>query len=683
MRTQRLIALIVTLAATCLAAGAQASSASQGPHRIIETARAVHSLPSEEAAHEYPVRLHAVVSYYDPYIDPRRGALFVQDASGGVFVSLPARPILAIKPGDLVAITGVTGPGDYAAIVTAAQVLPVGQLRLPARPLKTTLMQLLTGAFDCQWVEVEGRVRSAHLGPGNVVLGVAANGGSLTAVTVRQPGVDYEALVDSLVRIDGVAAPVFNQRRQMVGVRVFFPTLRQTNVIQPAPRDPFTAPTVSIYDLFRNSAVHGLLHRVHVRGTVTLDWPGLILCIQDGKSGICMQTAQAASVPVGSFVDVVGFPAINLFKPTLEDAVFRTAGGPAAPASLVPITADQAITGDLDGRLVQIDAELIGRNLAAADPTLMLRAGRLIFPVILPRDATLGAVTWKDGSVLRITGVCNTQIDSLNSNLLGGPVRLQSVHVLLRSIDDISLLQAPSWWTSQHALESFAVVGLVVLAAFAWIIILRYRVKLQTRALRASEDRLRHLSEHDALTGLPNRILLNDRLQTALKRAERFQTCLGVLLVDVDGFKEVNDALGHQAGDTLLCHLAARFNNCVRATDTVGRLGGDEFVVLLPDLLFPAEAANIAAKIVSAVSDPLAIDRTLVVITASIGVVTYPEGSASPEALMQCADEAMYAAKEKGKNGFQVYRPKPAASAGEGGSVLGPAPHFALPTGRA
>jgi diguanylate cyclase (GGDEF)-like protein len=271
----------------------------------------------------------------------------------------------------------------------------------------------------------------------------------------------------------------------------------------------------------------------------------------------------------------------------------------------------------------------------------------------------------------------------LNSNLLGGPVRLQSVHVLLRSIDDISLLQAPSWWTSQHALESFAVVGLVVLAAFAWIIILRYRVKLQTRALRASEDRLRHLSEHDALTGLPNRILLNDRLQTALKRAERFQTCLGVLLVDVDGFKEVNDALGHQAGDTLLCHLAARFNNCVRATDTVGRLGGDEFVVLLPDLLFPAEAANIAAKIVSAVSDPLAIDRTLVVITASIGVVTYPEGSASPEALMQCADEAMYAAKEKGKNGFQVYRPKPAASAGEGGSVLGPAPHFALPTGRA
>jgi diguanylate cyclase (GGDEF)-like protein len=627
--------------------------------------------------------LHAVVSYYDPYIDPRRGALFVQDASGGVFVSLPARPILAIKPGDLVAITGVTGPGDYAAIVTAAQVLPVGQSRLPARPLKTTLMQLLTGAFDCQWVEVEGRVRSAHLGPGNVVLGVAANGGSLTAVTVRQPGVDYEALVDSLVRIDGVAAPVFNQRRQMVGVRVFFPTLRQTNVIQPAPRDPFTAPTVSIYDLFRNSAVHGLLHRVHVRGTVTLDWPGLMLCIQDGKSGICMQTAQAASVPVGSFVDVVGFPAINLFKPTLEDAVFRTAVGAAAPASLVPITADQAITGDLDGRLVQIDAELIGRNLAAADPTLMLRAGRLIFPVILPRDATLGAVTWKDGSVLRITGVCNTQIDSLNSNLLGGPVRLQSVHVLLRSIDDISLLQAPSWWTSQHALESFAVVGLVVLAAFAWIIILRYRVKLQTRALRASEDRLRHLSEHDALTGLPNRILLNDRLQTALKRAERFQTCLGVLLVDVDGFKEVNDALGHQAGDTLLCHLAARFNNCVRATDTVGRLGGDEFVVLLPDLLFPAEAANIAAKIVSAVSDPLAIDRTLVVITASIGVVTYPEGSASPEALMQCADEAMYAAKEKGKNGFQVYRPKPAASAGEGGSVLGPAPHFALPTGRA
>jgi len=144
-----------------------------------------------------------------------------------------------------------------------------------------------------------------------VVLGVAGDGGMLTAVTVRQDGVDYDSLVDSLVSIDGNAAPLFNQRRQMVGVHLFFPTLRQVTMIQPAPRDPFAVPAVPVSQLFRFSPDPGLLHRVHVQGIVTLDWPGRLLCIQDSKDGICMQTTQEASVAVGSFVDVVGFPAVN------------------------------------------------------------------------------------------------------------------------------------------------------------------------------------------------------------------------------------------------------------------------------------------------------------------------------------------------------------------------------------
>ncbi len=175
MRTQRLIALLVTLAAACLTARAQSPRASQAPQRIIVTARGVHNLSPEDAGLALPVHLRAVVTYYDPYIDARHGAIFVHDASGGVFVSLPARPILPIKAGDLVDITGVTAPGDYAPVVNGVQVRPVGQSSLPANPPKTTLTQLLTGAFDCQWVEVEGRVRSAHLGPNNVVLGIAAD----------------------------------------------------------------------------------------------------------------------------------------------------------------------------------------------------------------------------------------------------------------------------------------------------------------------------------------------------------------------------------------------------------------------------------------------------------------------------------------------------------------------------
>lgn len=684
MRVQRVFVLWVALAASCLTAGAQLPSRSSQPLRTLTTTREVHILAPDEAARAHPVRLRAVVTYYDPYIDTRHGALFVHDASGCVFVSIPVRPILPIKPGTLVDITGVTNAGDYAPVVLSNQVRPIGQSSLPANPLKASLTQMLTGAFDGQLVEVEGRVRSVHAGPNNTVLSVAADGGMFTAVTLRQPGVDYESLVDSLVRIDGNASPLFNQRRQMVGVHVFFPTLRQVAVIQPAPRDPFAVPAVPVAELFRFSPDPGLLHRVHVQGTVTLDWPGQLLCIQDSRDGICMQTTQQASVPVGSFVDVVGFPAVNLFKPSLEDSIFRVAAGTGSPPPPVAITPDQAVKGNLDGKLVQIDAELIGRDDAAADPTVMLRAGGVLIPAILPTNVPLGAVLpWKDGSLVRITGVSNVQVDSLSTNLSEGAVRAESVHILLRSIDDISVLHAPPWWTSENALECFNIVGLLVLASFAWIVVLRHRVALQTRALRGSEERLRHLSEHDALTGLPNRLLLNDRCQTSLKRAVRFQTCLGLLMVDADEFKIVNDALGHQAGDQLLCQLAERLCDCVRSTDTVARIGGDEFIVLLPDLRIPAEAESIAAKIVAAVGLPYQIDHTHAVITVSVGVVTYPEAGSDLETLMHCADEAMYAAKEKGKNSFEVFRGATTQVGGGGGNSLLHPPHIPLPTGGA
>ena len=664
MRLQDILGLSAILAAACLSASAQKLPVSTPLPRTMNTARGVHDLPPDEASRAYPVRLRVVVTYYDPYIDLRHGAIFAVDATGGVFISVPGRPILPLKAGTLVDVNGVTGKGDYAPVIAGAQVRVVGQSHLPANAVQATLTRLLTGALDCQWVEIEGRVRSVHLSPHDVAVEIATSGGSLTAVTVREDGVDYESLVDSLVRLRGNAAPVFNQRRQMVGAHVFFPSVHEVKVIVPAPKDPFEVAAVPVSELFRYSPNPGLLHRVHVQGEVTLDWSGRILCIQSGNDGICMQTTQAARVPVGSRVDVVGFPAISLLKPTLEDAIFRTVGSSVSPPEPVPVTADRAMAADLDGKLVEIDAELIGQDLAAAQPTLMLRAGHVLFRAILPKDAIGAGLPWKDGSLVRVTGVSNVQVDSLSTNMGEGAVRPDSVQVLLRSVDDVTVLHAPSWWTPERALQGFAIVGMVVLASFVWIVVLRHRVQVQTRALRGSEERLRHLSEHDALTGLPNRILLNDRLQTALKRADRFETCLGVLMLDVDGFKEVNDALGHQAGDKLLCELAARLSRCVRATDTVARIGGDEFIILLPDLRVPAEAELIAGKIVAAAANPIEIDRAQATIHVSVGVVTSPGTGADAEMLLECADAAMYVAKEKGKNGFQVYRPQTAAFSG-------------------
>ena len=579
----------------------------------------------------------------------------MHDATGSVFVAIPSLPILPLHAGDLVEVTGVTGAGDYAPTVRSGAARLLGRAQLSVTPYKATLTQLLGGMYDAQWVEIEVLVRSVHVGANNVVLEIASDGGSLSAVTMRQDGVNYQSLVDSIVRIRGNAAPVFNQRHQMVGVHVFFPTFSQVSVVVPAPRDPFAVPSVPVTQLFRYTPNPVLSHRAHVRGQVTLNWPGRMLCIEDSKGGICSQTTQAGFAEVGSFVDVIGFPAISFFKPTLEDATFRPAPGPASPLRPVQITAKRAIQEDLDGMLVQVDAELIGQDLAATEPTLMLRSGHLLFPVILPKNALGTGLPWKEGSLVRVTGVCNVQFDSLGVTLGEGAVQPQSVQILLRSLDDVVVLHAPSWWTSEHAWEGLGVVGLAASIAFVWVVVLRQRVEKQTRALRRSEERMRHLSEHDPLTNLPNRVLLNDRLELALTHAQQQQRPLGLLMVDLDRFKEVNDEFGHAAGDRLLCEIATILTGSVRMTDTVARYGGDEFIVLLPDLRSADEAGFIAEKIVGAFAAPVDIGVARIPVTVSVGVCTYPEAGKEIETLLQTVDAAMYSVKAEGRNGFRVF----------------------------
>jgi diguanylate cyclase (GGDEF)-like protein len=658
MRSLRRNAVFFALLLTCAAAGAQGPRISEQPLRIITTAREAHSLPSSEAARGYPVHLRATVTYYDPFIDSRHGALFVHDATGSIFVEVPARPILPLQAGSEVDVVGVSGPGDYAPVVDHAQMHVVGQSHVPEVAPAATMTQLLSGSLDGQWVEVEGVVRSVYLTDGNAVIEIATTEGSLSATTPRQPRTDYDAFVDSLVRVRGNAGPEFNQRRQMVGVHLFFPSLGEVKVMQAAPPDPFAMPVRPIASLLHFTPGLQLAHRVHMQGRVTLQWPGRMLCIQQASDGLCMQTFQTNPVSVGQLVDVIGFPAIREYKPTLENAIFHHAGGSSSTLSAKSVTAEEALHAGEDGGLVQIVGELIGQDRAAGDLTLMLRSGKLIFPAVFPESSKLpDSLPWKNGSLVRLTGICNVQVNPETTNHGEGAVRPELIRILLRSTADVEVLRAPSWWTAGHALAVLAVVGFVALAAFFWILVLRLRVDQQTRALRASEERLRHMAQHDALTGLPNRLLLSDRLDLSLSRAKRFEQALGLLMVDVDEFKQVNDSYGHHVGDFVLCEIATRIRAAVRETDTVARLGGDEFVVLLPDLHQPEEAELIAAKIVAAISAPILIGSAHISITVSLGVCTYPEGGKDSQKLLQSVDAAMYNVKAQGRNGFQVYRP--------------------------
>ena len=637
--------------------------ASAPTDKSISLAREVHNMPPAEAAHGYPVRLRAVLTYYHPYLDPRRGVVFVCDGSGCVFVSVPTQPVLAVRAGDLVEITGVTGPGDYASIVEASKIERIGHPGLPARPRKVTMGELSSGIYDTDWIQVKGRVKSIHRNPNIVSLIVAAEGGSFGAVTQDEPGMDYDGLVDSVIELTANAAPVFNQRRQMVAVHLFFPSMRQVRVVEPAGPDPFGKKPIAVLDMFRFSPDASAIHRVHVQGIVTLDWPGRMLCIQDQESPLCMPTTQTTAVPLGSRVDIVGFPGIRSFKPTLEYSAFRVGDATPSPIHAAVVTADRMFKDDMDGKLIQVDAELVGRDYASANPMLMMRAHGVLFSVVLPREIPQSvSLPWQDGSLLRVTGICSTDVNTFSISIGDGIVRPESAKILLRNAGDVTVLRTPSWWTPRRTLQGFGIIGLVVALCLGWIAILRHSVKQRTRELRDSEERLRYLSEHDVVTNMPNRILLQDRLSTALKRARRFNGRVGVLLADLDGFKEVNDHLGHQAGDEVLREAAVRIGGCVRSTDTVARVGGDEFVILLPDIGHTSEAERVAAKLAAAIAEPLLIDGRTVRITASIGITLFPDDAQNEKGLMQSADEAMYRAKQAGKNRIEVYQRKVSSS---------------------
>jgi diguanylate cyclase (GGDEF)-like protein/PAS domain S-box-containing protein len=176
-------------------------------------------------------------------------------------------------------------------------------------------------------------------------------------------------------------------------------------------------------------------------------------------------------------------------------------------------------------------------------------------------------------------------------------------------------------------------------------------------ASKVAEERIRLLAYHDPLTGLPNRLLLTDRLAHALAAARRRQGHVGVLFIDLDRFKNINDSLGHAVGDKLLWEIAHRLNTCVREEDTVSRLGGDEFVIVLENQQDHEAIAAIANKIHKAFERPILVDNRMLHASASIGIAVYPNDGENAEILMQNADTAMYQAKTLGRNNYQFFAP--------------------------
>lgn len=208
-------------------------------------------------------------------------------------------------------------------------------------------------------------------------------------------------------------------------------------------------------------------------------------------------------------------------------------------------------------------------------------------------------------------------------------------------------------------------IAIALLGIITWLIFqklaiqpLLHEIKLRHKAekqLHENQQHYQHLAHHDTLTGLPNRLLFNDRLEQAVLKSKRNGKSFALFFIDLDQFKQINDTAGHSVGDKILIHTTKNISSCIRADDTIARIGGDEFTVILSSFHNHDDISGVAQKIISTVQTPVTIEANTYEMTVSIGISIYPQDSNSIRALMQHADLAMYKVKEQGRNSFQFY----------------------------
>jgi signal transduction histidine kinase/CheY-like chemotaxis protein len=461
-----------------------------GQNRLptLTTAAAVHGLTPGQAKRRYPVRLRAVcvVCFADWH------GFFANDGLTGVYVETKDQALLTdrIHPGTMLEIEGVTGPGEFAPIVDQALLRVVGNGPIPpARHV--TLDRLSTAVEDGQWVEIDGTVRSAYTSHAMLTLVVASGQFQLEVKTPRYTEAQYRRLIDARVRVRGTTGPIFNQRRQLIGANMYTPSLDEVQVLDPAPADPFAMPVKAVRNIYEYTPNASPDRRVRVRGWVTAFWPGKAVYITDGTQGASVLGAQTASLELGDIVDVIGFPALGDYTPTLHEAALRRLGSGPPPAPR-PVTATEALSGAFDGDLVRMDALLITKNGTTDQYTLLLDSGGTVFSAVLPGE--VGSHTllgWRNGSRLQLTGIC-TITETQASRHFRVPTAFE---ILLRSALDVRVLQQPPWWTLEHALYAFGLTGAIVFCTLFWVVALRRQVRHQTRTIQAQLEEAAVLKE--------------------------------------------------------------------------------------------------------------------------------------------------------------------------------------------
>src|SRR6478736_1302188 len=386
-----------------------------GQSTPLTNAADVLALPAEQAAKFLPIIVRGVVVAGEPTWG---GRFFVQDETSGVFVENLStnRPEI----GDFIEVHGVSHPGAFAPIITGPWWRKLGTAPLPPARL-VPIEQVMSGAEDGQRVEVVGIVRAVQSGKVNSDVDIASGGYRLHAFPKTPENIDVQSLIGARVRIRGTVAATFNaQLRQRISVALFVPLRNDFIVEQTEAVNPFDEPLLPLNAIaqYRKDLLPG--RRVHVKGVVTLQRPGVDLFLEGPKGGLHVKTRLNQALKVGDVIEVVGFPEVEHFLPVLDDALFRKTAEAGAPAEPKVAPVKEILAGLHHADLITLRAKLLDRNFRQGRPrwntpprnqtVLMLQHEDLVFTAEMEsNDKDDSLATIPIGSVVEVSGVCFTE----------------------------------------------------------------------------------------------------------------------------------------------------------------------------------------------------------------------------------------------------------------------------------
>ncbi|HUH64481.1 MAG TPA: GGDEF domain-containing protein [Terracidiphilus sp.] len=745
-----------------------ATVASAAAPQPLTSLRAIHALTNPEASHLLPVAFEATVTYWRPYEE----TMFVQDGDVAIYVEAKTRA--PFVPGDRVLIRGTTQP-SFRPYVLSDNITFLHHGPVP-KPALADFDHLIRGDFDCEFVTVHARVRTADMivstDVPNISLQMNSAGGEIDAVVDSNDASATRRLLDADVEVTGAVSGRFDGKMQQTGILLHISSLADVRIVRQARADPWSLPVTPMDRILSSYHVDDLAQRIRVHGTITYYQPGSMLVLQDGDRSLWIQTQTRTPLHIGNKADAIGFPAVQNGFLTLSASEIqeRPSYEPARPLKEDP---DLLASSKHLFDLVSVEGTVLAAVREATQDQYILESDGQLFSAIYRHPAAADGTQAAPpalkviplGSKVRVTGICMLT----SSNPFDGKVPFD---ILMRDFEDIAVVARPPSLNVRNLSIAVGALLLAILAIGSWGWTLKSKVRVQTAALAARieaeaalerrmaqlelrrshiledingarplaeiieevvdlesfrlsgapcwceiaggarlgaypvdtsslrvvhreipsrsgavlgvlsagfdpeaqadpdeqealsmgtkllalaiETRrlyadLHHRSEFDQLTDIHNRFSLEKYIGALIAESRDTAGVFGLIYIDLDQFKQVNDVYGHRVGDLYLQEVAERMKRQLRSADMLARLGGDEFAAVLPLVGNRAQADEIAHRLERSFDAPFSVSGHTLRGSASVGIALYPEDGTTKDSLLSAADAAMYVTKHTRK----------------------------------